>query len=202
MKGLIIKDFINLKQQLKITIILFIFYLLFGIITQSTSMFYMVLVLYSMMIPLSIFSYDEKAKWDRYALTLPVSRRDLVVSKYLVYLIVNCVLSILAFVPSVATGMPLLESFSMVLSVVCIGWIYVSVSYPILFKFGVEKSRFVIMIMSVISMIAFTAGSDLINSLSISLPNIVMYIASPILSIVIIAASMMISFRIMAKKEF
>lgn len=49
-------------------------------------LFFNVYVLFSVMIPMSAIAYDDKAKWDRYALTMPVSRRDLVISKYLLAL--------------------------------------------------------------------------------------------------------------------
>ena len=42
-----------------------------------------VLAVLAAMMPVTAFSFDEKAKWDKYALSMPVSRRDLVLSKYI-----------------------------------------------------------------------------------------------------------------------
>ena len=44
------------------------------------------MILFTIMIPMVAMSYDDKSKWDRYALTMPVSRRDMVLSKYLLAL--------------------------------------------------------------------------------------------------------------------
>lgn len=35
-------------------------------------------------LPTTFMSYDEKAKWDKYALSMPLSRDDMVISKYII----------------------------------------------------------------------------------------------------------------------
>ena len=36
------------------------------------------------MIPVTLLAYDERSHWDQYALTLPVSRKEIVTGKYLI----------------------------------------------------------------------------------------------------------------------
>jgi hypothetical protein len=51
--------------------------------------------LFTLMLPISSFSYDELARWDKYAAALPVSRRGVVGSKYLLALILGCIAELL-----------------------------------------------------------------------------------------------------------
>ena len=83
MKGLILKDFYNLTKQYKIILVLVIFYLLVSVSSEDTNFFGGVVSILMVMQVITTLSYDEKSNWDRYALTMPISRSDLVLSKYI-----------------------------------------------------------------------------------------------------------------------
>ena len=53
-----------------------------------------------MMITITSFSYDALAKWDRYALSLPLTRKDIVAGKYLLSIILCLLATILSFLIS------------------------------------------------------------------------------------------------------
>ena len=94
MKGLIIKDFLNLKKHSKYYIILMIFYFILGIANEDFIMFGSMIIVFSAILPITAISYDEKNNWDSYALTMPISRKDLIVSRYIlgiILLILNLV---------------------------------------------------------------------------------------------------------------
>ncbi len=88
MIGLIRKDFINLKKYGKQIGIMLAAFLVFGIAMKSPLYVCFMMMLYGTMTILTAMAYDEKADFDKYALCLPVSRRDLVKSKYLVWFII------------------------------------------------------------------------------------------------------------------
>ncbi len=95
MKGLILKDLLNLRKQARIILLFVGFYFVLGMINQSGDSFGGVVALLFAMLAVTAMAYDERAGWDKYALTMPVSRRDLVVSKYLL----GVLLSLAGLVP-------------------------------------------------------------------------------------------------------
>jgi ABC-2 type transport system permease protein len=164
-----------------------------------TSMMTMVAVL----IPLTAMAYDERSKWDRYALTMPISRKNMVMSRYLlglIFLIVAFVLSMLVNI--VISNMKTAENTLVVLGGFSTGLMLMSVIFPLLFKFGVEKGRIFMMIVIFIPVAALM----MISKLGISMPDeeiikSVIYL-SPIIGAVIFLISIYVSLWIYKKKEF
>ena len=98
MKGLMLKDILNFKnQQGKTFFLLIILYFVMALKMNNSSFFMGVWIVLGITLPISSIAYDEKAKWDKYALTMPVTRRDIVTEKYLLsllFIVVGNVVSI------------------------------------------------------------------------------------------------------------
>ncbi|MDI9496494.1 MAG: ABC-2 transporter permease [Bacillota bacterium] len=203
MTGLIIKDLLNLKKQGKIYLLLVVFYFAMGLVNENTSMFTSMMTMVAVLIPLTAMAYDERSKWDRYALTMPISRKNIVMSRYLlglIFLIVAFVLSML--VNMVISNMKTAENTLVVLGGFSTGLMLMSVIFPLLFKFGVEKGRIFMMIVIFIPVAALM----MISKLGISMPDeeiikSVIYL-SPIIGAVIFLISIYVSLWIYKKKEF
>ena len=78
MYGLIWKDFLVLRKTLRLYVLFLLGYLgmaLLGIFDLTFVTTFCVVIL--MILPISAFSYDEFARWDRYARTLPLSSRQI-----------------------------------------------------------------------------------------------------------------------------
>ncbi|MGB4606880.1 MAG: ABC-2 transporter permease [Tissierellia bacterium] len=203
MTGLIIKDLLNLKKQGKIYLLLVVFYFAMGLVNENTSMFTSMMTMVAVLIPLTAMAYDERSKWDRYALTMPISRKNMVMSRYLlglIFLIVAFVLSML--VNMVISNMKTAENTLVVLGGFSTGLMLMSVIFPLLFKFGVEKGRIFMMIVIFIPVAALM----MISKLGISMPDeeiikSVIYL-SPIIGAVIFLISIYVSLWIYKKKEF
>jgi ABC-2 type transport system permease protein len=203
MTGLIIKDLLNLKKQGKIYLLLVVFYFAMGLVNENTSMFTTMMTMVAVLIPLTAMAYDERSKWDRYALTMPISRKNMVMSRYLlglIFLIVAFVLSML--VNMVISNMKTAENTLVVLGGFSTGLMLMSVIFPLLFKFGVEKGRIFMMIVIFIPVAALM----MISKLGISMPDeeiikSVIYL-SPIIGAVIFLISIYVSLWIYKKKEF
>ena len=79
MTGLMTKDFLVMRNGLKSYLLIMVLYavmawldlLNFGFIITFIQVMLMVL-------PITAFSYDELAKWDRYAMSLPLGRGKVV----------------------------------------------------------------------------------------------------------------------------
>ena len=93
MKGLIIKDILNLRNYMKQLILVFIFFVAYGIFLKNGVFVGSMITLMLSMQVITTMSYDEYAKWDKYALTMNINRKDIVLSKY-VFFIMSIIIGI------------------------------------------------------------------------------------------------------------
>jgi ABC-type transport system involved in multi-copper enzyme maturation permease subunit len=97
MKGLLLKDLVNLKQQTKIYFIIIAVWLAIALTSKDGSFLGGMICVLSVMLPITTLSYDEKAKWDKYVLSMPIMRKQVVISKYILALalsFIGCVISL------------------------------------------------------------------------------------------------------------
>ena len=147
MKGLLIKDLKVLRSQGRVFLMLAIFYLAFSLLAKDFSMLGTMLVVLCSMLPVTVMAYDEQSKWDRYALSMPVSRAMVVSSKYLLgVLLSGCafLLSVLANV-LVQRG-AFFEAVQNNLLGLGLSLLFLALVLPMSFKFGVAKGRLVMML--------------------------------------------------------
>lgn len=146
MKGLILKDLYNLSRQYKVIVGLIIFYVILSMKEESTFFFGGFMALLMMMQVITALAYDERSKWDRYALAMPVSRADLVLSKYVLGGILSAFAFTLSFIFQTAKGTGPMEAFTASLITMAMGLFIIFITLPLFFKFGVEKGRYIIII--------------------------------------------------------
>ena len=107
MYGLIWKDFLVLRKTLRLYVLFLLGYLgmaLLGIFDLTFVTTFCVVIL--MILPISAFSYDEFARWDRYARTLPLSSRQIVGGRYLFVLLLLLVVAAIGAVSAVCSPSP------------------------------------------------------------------------------------------------
>lgn len=203
MKGLIIKDLINLKKQSKIIGALAIFYLLISITSKNNSMFgAMILLLFTMM-PITAISYDEKANWDKYGLTMPVSRIDMVLSKYILGLILSVFAVILNFIAQILMGTEMnAENITVIFVLFSISIIFFSLILPIMFKFGVEKGRMLMIVVLMLPTIILMLLPEILKTTPSEEMIIKALYALPFVIVIIFFISIFISISVYKKKEF
>lgn len=145
MKGLLLKDLLNLKNIGRTYVLILIFYAFLSFFNGSSAMLGGFLAILAAMLPITAMSYDERAKWDKFALTLPVSRKDVVWSKYLLGLIASAAAFVLCLPFGLLAKEPFSDTLLMNLLFFGIGIFYQSILLPILFRVGTEKSRIIMM---------------------------------------------------------
>lgn len=203
MKALLIKDVLNLRPQFRIYIIILLLWFAIALFRGDYMFFCGVMVMFVVMLPVNTIAYDEKAGWDRFALTMPVSRDDIVLAKYLFMICTISAVALITFIGTMIMTKDAVESVSVILYAMPVGLILDAVIMPLLFKFGVEKGRVVfiaaMLIAFVIAMAVITEGNpgDLL-AVSETVFNIILWLAG----IVMTAASVMISRRICNGKDF
>lgn len=144
MIGLIKKDFLMIKGNLKLVFLIFFVFFLMSLQGQFDMSFAPAMI--SVMLFMSTFSYDEYNKWDAYAITLPSARKNIVKSKYLATLgliIISVLITILLniLIGIINQNLNLEDLLSVMIGCMC-GIIFVqSLMYPLIFKYGIEKGR-------------------------------------------------------------
>ena len=87
MKGLLVKDLLVLRKYARTMVVFILVYIVVFSMLDSVDVISGMVTLVLAMMSVATFSYDELAKWDRFGLTMPVSRNQVVASRYLVCLL-------------------------------------------------------------------------------------------------------------------
>ena len=163
MKGLLRKDIYELWAQGRTLFFLIALYLVLGKLTTGLDS---VAMLLAAMLPTNCIGYDERTKWPRYALSMPVSVRDLVVSKYLLgYGALLCAAALRAVVMYLPFGNP--GGWDGLAVGVSISLLYSAVQLPILFRCGTERGRIWMIVLSAgFAVLIVTLGTGLLFEVS------------------------------------
>lgn len=202
MGGLILKDLYGLKQQLKIYIIIAVVWLLIAVTTRDMSFFSGLVMMFTFLVPITSLAYDEKSRFDAYALTMPVKRSDIVLSKYLLSLICGAVCALAGFFVNVICMNDIFETTVVTLILLCVGIFFSSIVLPLLFRFGVEKGRTIMMAVLLLPVIL----ALLFSKFDVAIPEneFIKYslLFVPVITAVVFFVSFQISKKIYEKKEF
>lgn len=201
MIGLVLKDLINLKKQLKIFIFMLVFYFIFSMTTKNGSMFGTMVTLLFAMQPITALAFDEKANWDKYALAMPVSRAEIVISKYVLGILLSLFAALLNFIAQFLLGTEINVDNKTVFVTLSVSIIFISLLLPVIFKFGVEKGRLLMFIVLMLPTLIILMFKDTFSSITQDMIIKAIY-GLPLLAIAILILSMLLSISIYKKKEF
>jgi ABC-type transport system involved in multi-copper enzyme maturation permease subunit len=201
MKALLLKDFLNLRQQGKTFIVLIVVWLFFSLANKSTSFFSGVVAVMAAIFPVTALAYDERAKWDAYALTMPVSRAEMALSKYLLSLVLIVIgIGISTILNIFMTG-DIAESLKLCLIFFSLSVFMSSAILPAVFKFGTEKGRLISIIIP-FGISALIVLLSKINSSFLSEGNLeLLLLFAPVIALAFAAVSILISINVYEKKE-
>lgn len=215
MTGLIAKDFLVMRKSIRTYILFLIFYSIMaalGIFPVSIVTTLVQLII--MMMPLSTFSYDELARWDRYAFSLPLGRRAVVGARYLFALLLSLFAALFGLVSCLVLAVffhdpNLVENCLTVTVSLALGLLYCDILLPLTYKLGPERARpyfYLVIFLPIILLFgAFKLG--LLNNLVflLKLPDAVVIpflLLLPLLPLAGMGGSYLISCRILEGKEF
>ena len=147
MKGLLLKDLNTLKGYGKQYGIVFVIMTVWALAMGTVSFVSMYSILLGGMLVLSTLTMDEAVNFNRWALTTPVGVRGLIGAKYVLLICTVGVGTGFGFLLNVALGAFLggvqweeVESLPIVAALFFIAY---AVTLPISFKIGVEKGRYI-----------------------------------------------------------
>ncbi len=210
MKGLMMKDLLLLKQSAKFLLLFLAIFCITGLWSGNPSFFVSMAALLCATSLNSTFSYDAQAKWEQFALSAPVSRRQLVGAKYLLALLMTVFatalwlvfLAIGIFLPN---AQPPAEAAVLFFSLLGGSVLMMSLLIPLTMKFGNEKGRLAFVIsITILFAIIFAVNSILAQAEFASLPDWISHAVwlLPLLLALLFYGSYRISCRIAEKKEY
>lgn len=213
MKSLLLKDLYTVLHNSKAFLVMIVgmsFFLSFT--TNGDTGFYNIFcAIMSSMLVVTTFSFDHLSNWEPYAMILPITRKDVVRGKFALLLLVCAAGTVLGFVLGLlsCTLLPSLtldlrEQVFYLFPAFSISLFMGSLSIPLIFKFGAEKARLLLMaafcIPSVLLILALkTAENFGVHLSDQTLTEVLAF--SPLLVLVFAFFMYQISCRIFEKKE-
>lgn len=213
MKGLILKDLLLVKKTLLYMLV--IAGLFGGVYTSMDTNYFLAFFSSIMMVSimLSCLSYDEFYHWDRYAASLPISRRQTVLAKFLTSYILFFVGTLFAVWIEMAAmylkGQPFDIELIAVMSIgPATGLIGMAIVMPCSYKFGMQRARIAMLVCygvpSVLLVLVLKMMPDVLERMGESLAHLtlwglvgIVYGVMAVLQVI----SFLLSVRILERKE-
>ena len=215
MKGLLVKDLRLLLSQSRFYMILLIVLFVAGTSTDATFVSGYISIIFAMF-AISTISYDEYDNGNAFLFTLPFSRKEYVMSKYVFGTLLCLFGSLLGTTLMIIHQVFIVKNLDLELIVsnqvgtMVSSFLILSIMMPLQFKFGSEKSR--VALIAVIGTIFFviTVGVTVFKKLNLDLSFLSFiwnndYILLAILGVIVIFLiyfSIKMSMKIVEKKEF
>lgn len=207
MKGLILKDIYQLKSYTRVFLVVVLFCVLMGFGDQdAVFMTYYPGVLMGMM-PITLFAYDEKAKFHTLLASLPIKKRTYVTAKYIIgflLILVACVATgAIQGYKMVQAGNFVLPEFLMVMALaLAVGLIAPAIILPLIFLLGTEKGRFVNILVMVIAISLIKVFMDMGDDFQMILNAEQTVLVIIAIAVLIYSISWCITAAIFEKKEY
>lgn len=173
MRAMLCSDYLNLKQSLRTMISLPVFFLLIAFVSNSATFLGTVFVMMCLMLPINLFSYDTAYGWDKLTLALPISRTQVILSKY-----VLCLGTLLAMFVFLSAGgvvfclihpeQSLPSLIGMLLVCAAVSLLLIALTLPLIVKFGIIKGRYILMAVVLIPTLLIISLPSLMPDVSYS----------------------------------
>ena len=215
MTGLFIKDWRLMSRQMKLMLVFVLVFVGMFSYTMEDSLaltgFYTVIFL---MLSVNCFAYDETCHFDKLAAAAPIPKSRVVLTRYLAALAVGAVgmVTIAAVHGGIQLfqGKPsadILGDLLVIAACSFAGIVFISILFPIFYKFGVNKSRLIMILAFAIPSALVGAGMALLGESGVTLRFSPVFLRSlPFLLIAIVLLglwlSVSISTRILENKEY
>lgn len=217
MKGLIRNNFYSMEDSLKLTsainIMMAIGVSVLGIFNSFARSWIAIVILlqmgsYAVQVA-STLQRDVSSQWNKFEITMPVRRKDVVKAKYICF-ILNGVLGIAAALLTVIISQLLQidinveKVFLGITFGIVITFALPALMYPLLLIFGVDKTEMVLSISVILISILFVSSSVIFNYIMPDLSvysNLVFRCSIIVISIILFIISYMFSVILYKKKE-
>lgn len=207
MKSLIIKDLYNIGHNAKSMLFILLFFTVVFLPTTGLESYVAVCSLLCSMMIITTFSFDDSSHWTRFAMVMPISRKDLIVSKFFVLLIFSTVGMLFGVLIGTAGTVILHKEAIDVISLVtaaliglAVSEVYGSMTIPLVLKFGAEKGRMLLLVSCIIPTAVVFGIYKLLNFLNIVITEQLLWLL-PVAVIVWNYLMYRISYSVFSRKE-
>ena len=156
-RGLLLKNIFELWAQCRVQLVLTGVYLLLPLFIKGIGLFASVGMMLLAMMPIYALGYDERCRWERYALAMPVRKRDLFWSRFLLGVIAIALGAAVQALAALLAGRGELLSSLAVTAPSAV--VYLLITLPLMMKLGVEKGRFLLLLLTMAFMLLSGAAA-------------------------------------------
>ena len=176
MKSLILKDLYNISTSVKTMALILALFAVTILPNLGTASYVAVCTVTCGTLIITTFSLDDMSKWNRYALITPVTRRNVVTSKYILLLIFSLACAVVGVTVAVIAGIfmkkfDMTETLVSVLVSLCLVILFGSVIIPLIFKYGAEKARMFLIICFILPTFIFYGLYALSQKAHVQMPS-------------------------------
>jgi len=144
MKGILLKDFYIIRRQILFVSLFLIPLVVLTFFSPSSVTFLVIFIFLGSMMPTAALSYDGRSKWDKLQRMLPVSRKKIVMEKYLLGWICAGIGLALAVIGTVVVRAFQLKkdsvpAFTILWMILFASLILEAIMIPVFLKIGPEK---------------------------------------------------------------
>ncbi len=209
MKGLLLKEWLVIWKQGKLMILLALIY---GVMAVMGSGYFFAgfSVVFLSMLPITVMGFDERSKWDHYAVTMPYSRKDIVLSKYIFSIICSLAATIIFIIATIINwfiGKEPVDFSSLItqsILMLSLGLFFSTVNLPIMFRFGVDKGRMWFILLTVLLVGGLGGLLSLFEAKEVDIGNLIQRLTPfvlPVITAGLLAFSAYLSIKIYEKRE-
>lgn len=206
MKGLLLKDWYVIRSQCKYILIIS---LLWIVITVSSGLYFAIIgSMLLAILPVTVMGLDERSKWDAFALTMPYSRREMVLSKYLLSLLAMAASCAVYTVASLAaslirhTALQAAQLAPALVAILLTSVLSIALIYPLIFWLGVEKGRIWYMMITILLVCGSGALSNQLQENAATAMTPEWLAVLPVAALVFIGLSAWLSVALYRRREF
>lgn len=156
-RGLLLKDIFELWVQCRVQLVLTGVYLLLPLFIKGIGLFASVGMMLLAMMPIYALGYDERCRWERYALAMPVRKSDLFWSRFLLGVIAIALGAAVQALAALLAGRGELLSSLAVTAPSAV--VYLLITLPLMMRLGVEKGRFLLLLLTMAFMLLSGAAA-------------------------------------------
>ena len=216
MRGLLVKDIALMRNQMKSFFVILAAAVLMMVLNDDVAFPVVYVCMVFAMFGINSISYDDFDNGYSFLFTLPIKRRQYVLSKYvfsLLSILTGALMSaifmvaVLAFKGEIHT---LVEQIDFLIGYSAGAMVFLSVMLPVQLKYGAEKGRIALLVIAAVCI----AGGLLLERIPMNFDILVLLVKinamndavlSGIVSLIcicIVVISYLVSCRVMEKKEF
>ena len=190
MKGLFKKDLLLLKSQIKYIVMIVVICLIMAYANSGFAYISSYLTFMGTGLVFNSFSYDMYHNEMAYLFALPISKKEYCIEKYIYAFTITFISWLIAFLITSATHINL-ETVIVQLAMLFSGFIYISITIPVVIRYGREKATIIVLMLILLLFLAVASGA---TSVGMLMSNFSGFILIGIYAFIVIAA-LIISYR-------